>query len=239
MLKKLNLILFSGLIAIGLNVNAYAEDDFFEEEYIEESVEQPDEESEYADAVSTAALNDYEVSGSLFERITSLEQEKVVMQLEKERAQLDLELERLNAEKVKLQMDLDTLSGRAEQQQQELQMAKTQIEMQTEKLRKQLEAPSFVYEEIDEEEPEQEVYSKPQPKSQPKTQGSFSGRYKLVNVIGADNQLQATVEENGTGQTVRLSVGKEIDGYTVKSISLNDGIVFEKDGETETLNIGK
>jgi type IV pilus biogenesis protein PilP len=109
--------------------------------------------------------------------------------------------------------------------------------MQTEKLKRQLEAPSFVYDEIEEEEPIQQTYSKPQPKQQQSQ--AFSGKYKLVNVIGADNQLQATVEEIATGQSKRLAVGKEIDGYTVKSISLNEGIVFEKDGETETLNIGK
>ena len=229
MLKKLNLILFSGLIAIGLNVNAYAEDDFFEEEYIEESVEQPDEESEYADAVSTAALNDYEVSGSLFERITSLEQEKVVMQLEKERAQLDLELERLNAEKIKLQMELDTLSGRAEQQQQELEAAKTQLEIQTEKLKRQRES-------IETEDYEEPVAVKQQPK---KEETSIEKKYKLINVVGIDNQLQATLEDVTTGQNRRVSVGKELDGYIVKSISLNDGIIFEKDGESENLNIGK
>ena len=171
MLKKLNLILFSGLIAIGLNVNVYAEEEFFEDEIIEESVEEIDPESEYADAISTQALDDYVVSGSLFERITELEQEKVVMQLEKERAQLDLELERLNAEKIKLQMELDTLSGRAEQQQQELEAAKTQLEIQTEKLRRQKESI------------EDETYEQPVAvvKQQPE-ETSVGKKYKLINV---------------------------------------------------------
>ena len=61
----------------------------------------------------------------------------------------------------------------------------------------------------------------------------------MINVVGVDNQLQATIEEIATGQNKRISVGKELDGYIVKSISLNEGIVFEKDGETESLNIGK
>lgn len=229
MLKKLNLILFSALLVFGFNVVAYGEDAFIEEEYIEEVVE-PNPEEEYADAVSVNALNDYQVEGSLFERITNLEQEKVVMQLEKERAQLDLELERLNAEKIKLQMELDTLSGRAEQQQQELEAAKAQLEIQTERLRRQRDS-------LDEnEEVYSEVVEKPQPKRE---EANISKKYKLINVVGVDNQLQATIEDLSTGQNKRIAVGKELDGYIVTSISLNEGIVFEKDGVEESLNIGK
>ncbi len=229
MLKKLNLILFSALLVFGFNVVAYGEDAFIEEEYTEEVVE-PNPEEEYADAVSVNALNDYQVEGSLFERITNLEQEKVVMQLEKERAQLDLELERLNAEKIKLQMELDTLSGRAEQQQQELEAAKAQLEIQTERLRRQRDS-------LDEnEEVYAEVVEKPQPK---KEEANINKKYKLINVVGVDNQLQATIEDLSTGQNKRIAVGKELDGYIVTSISLNEGIVFEKDGVEESLNIGK
>lgn len=232
MFKKLSMILFSGFIAIGLNANVWAEDDMlYDDEFIEEEVvEEPtDEESELADEISVNALNNYNVEGSLFERITSLEQEKVVMQLEKERAQLDLELERLNAEKIKLQMELDTLSGRAEQQQHELEAAKAQLDIQTEKLRRQRE-------EIDREDTYEQPVEKPQPKRE---DTEITKKYKLINVVGVDNQLQATLEEISTGQNKRISVGKELDGYIVKSISLNDGIVFEKDGSEESLNIGK
>lgn len=208
-------ILLSVLIIFGFSVPSFSEE-FVEEEIITE---------ENADKISADALNNYEVSGSLFERITTLEQEKVVMQLEKERAQLDLELERLNAEKMKIQMELDTLSGRAEQQQQELEATKAQLEAQTEKLKRQLE-------EVEEEKPVEKTVKKVE-------SGNLSTQYKLVNVIGVGNQLQATLEEVSTGQNKRVSVGKQIDGYVVKSISLNDGIVFEKDGQEENINIGK
>lgn len=224
MLKKLNMILFSSLLIPGLNVQSYAEDEFIDDEFIEE-VQQ---DSDLADEVSMDALNNYVVEGSLFERITTLEQEKVVMQLEKERAQLDLELERLNAEKIKLQMELDTLSGRAEQQQHELEAAKAQLEIQTEKLKRQRDA-------IEEEDAAPVVE-----KTQAKVEDSnITKKYKLINVVGVDNQLQATIEEISTGQNKRIAVGKELDGYIVKSISLNDGIIFEKDGTEESLNIGK
>jgi len=127
MLKKLSFIIFSGVIVLGVNIACYAEE--YPEETIEETVQEfedepvsqydVDEDVEMADAVAAQTLNDYDFEGSLFEKITMLEQEKVVVQLEKERAQLDLELDRLNAERIKLQMELDTLSGRAEQQQNE------------------------------------------------------------------------------------------------------------------------
>ncbi len=223
MIKKLNIMILVSLFAVGMNTAAFAYSDFIEEDVIEANISDAD----LADQISADALLNYDESGSLFEQITVLEQEKVVAQLEKERAQLDLDLERLNAEKIKLQMELDTLSGRAEQQQHELEAAKAQLDIQTEKLKRQMDnldtQPAIV---VQKEPPKQE-------------ETDVSRKYKLVNVVGVGNQLQATVTEIATGQNKRIAVGKDLDGYVVKSISLNDGIVFEKDGETESLNIGK
>ena len=91
MLKKICFYLCFGVFCVCVGVNAYAEE--FEEVFIEER--SPDE-------ISAQALEDYQVEGSLFERITSLEQEKLVMQLEKDRIELDLALDRLNKEKIKV-----------------------------------------------------------------------------------------------------------------------------------------
>ena len=230
MWKKINIIMFSCFVALNFNVCSYAEE-YEEEELIEETeiVSDSDSDVQMADKISSQALNDYDASGSLFEKITLLEQEKIVVQLEKERAQLDLELDRLNAERIKLQMELDTLSGRAEQQQQELEAAKTQLEIQTEKLRQQ----KISAETSAGDEP---VVTKSRQQNE---ETSFNKKYKLINVFGVDNQLQATIEDLSSGQNKRIAVGKDVDGYIVKSISLNDGIVFEKDGNQESLNIGK
>ena len=225
MLKKLNLFVLFISLVVGVNCGAYAVDDFVNEEYVEENID-----VDYADQMSANALLAYDVNGSLFEKITTLEQEKVVAQLEKERAQLDLDLERLNAEKIKLQMELDTLSGRAEQQQHELEAAKAQLDIQTEKLKRQMEI-------LDETPVSAPVATAKAPER--KEESSVSKKYKLINVVGVGNQLQATIADITTGQNKRIAVGKDLDGYIVKSISLNDGIVFEKDGETESLNIGK
>ena len=184
--------------------------------------------------VSADAIADYQVEGSLFQQITDLEQEKVLMQLEKERAQLDLELDRLAAEKIKLHMEIDTLSGRAEQQQQQIETEKAKLEAEALRLEREKErllaaetetSSFFVGESI---------------KAEPiKTEADLSKKYKLVNVIGAGNQLQATFTDLTTGQTKRLGVGKSLEGYTVKSISLDEGVVFVKDGDTQTLNVAK
>ena len=247
MLKKIKLLLVSLMIVSGAFCNyAIAKDDFIDDEVVEiEELAEPeyieeeavasepneiDEQEEMADQVSLNALNDYQVEGSLFEKITMLEQDKVVLQLEKERAQLDLELERLNAERMKLQMELDTLSGRAEQQQQELEVAKAQLEAQAEQLKRQkasLESQPVVPVSRTVQAPQKQEYD------------SLSAKYKLINIGGVGNQLQATIQEISSGQNKRVFVGKDLDGYIIKSISLNDGIVFEKDGQSENLNIGK
>ena len=195
---------------------------------VDEEIVDVDMEQMSADAVAA-----YQVDGSLFQQITDLEQEKVLMQLEKERAQLDLELDRLAAEKIKLHMEIDTLSGRAEQQQQEIETQKAKLEAEAARIEREKESwlaaaeersaartTSFAKESV--EEPAVDI----------------TKNYRLVNVIGAGAQLQATVEDLSSGQSKRVSVGKTLDGFTVKSISLYDGIVFVgPDGATQTLNV--
>ncbi len=226
MLKKINTFLLSITLIFGMIgvSNAESYDDYDDDEYEEETID-----VESADAVSANALENYSVDGSLFQQITNLEQEKVVMQLEKERAQLDLELERLNAERMKIQMEQNTLSGRAQQQQQEINAIKAQLQAQAEKINQQ----ARIIERDDDE--IEEIIEKPK-KREVKP---VNTRYKLINVVGIGNQLQATIQDTSIGQNKRIAVGKDLDGYIVKSISLNDGIVLEKDGETEYINIGK
>ena len=155
------------------------------------------------------------------------------MQLEKERAQLDLELDRLAAEKIKLHMEIDTLSGRAEQAAAELETEKAKLAAEAARLAREKEA-------LESEDYEPKATAR---RSSAKaadvdvSDNDLSGKYKLVNVIGAGNQLQATIVDMNTGQNKRISVGKTLDGFTVKSISLDDGVVFVRDGEIQTLNI--
>lgn len=182
---------------------------------------------------SADAIADYQVQGSLFQQITDLEQEKVLMQLEKERAQLDLELDRLAAEKIKLHMEIDTLSGRAEQQQQEIETQKAKLEAEAVRIEREKEAML-----AEKAEPAAGVKPSTKAVAAAPMSSDIAKSYKLVNVVGAGNQLQATVADLNSGQTKRISVGKKLDNWTVKSISLDDGIVFvNPDGEVQNLNV--
>ena len=183
---------------------------------------------------SADAIEDYQVDGSLFQQITDLEQEKVLMQLEKERAQLNLDLDRLAAEKIKLHMEIDTLSGRAEQQQQEFETERARLEAEAKRLEMEKESMMNRQQEVQNNKPaKQQSFVAEEPKDV-----EIEKNYKLLNVFGAGSQLQATVQDLSNGQNKRISVGKELDGYTVKSISLDEGVVFIKDGEIQTLNVG-
>lgn len=223
MLNKKVLMFFIGLIAV-CPIGARADTDLD----IDVEVEQMDS----GDDIVVDAINNYQVEGSLFQQITDLEQEKVLMQLEKERAQLNLDLDRLAAEKIKLHLEIDALSGRAENQQQELETEKARLVAEAEKIERERTAL-------------EEAAANPAPVRTTSSVNtntddgdtSISDRYRLINVIGAGAQLQATLEDTNTGQTKRMRVGNSLDGYVIKSISLDDGVVFVKDGATQTLNI--
>lgn len=190
--------------------------------------------------LSANAVAAYDIEGSLFQQITNLEQEKVLMELEKERAQLDLELDRLAAEKIKLHMEIDSLSGRAEQQQQELENAQAKLEAEAQRLEREKEALAAQTEELESRSATTtttSVTTNNNTESVPVVQ--FDKKYRLINVIGAGNQLQATIQDLNTGQNKTISVGKVLDGYTVKSISVEDGIVFDNGDNSQTLNISK
>ena len=210
-----------GLIFCGAISNAFAAVDVVEE--IDVDMEE----------ISADAVAGYDVDGSLFQQITDLEQEKVLMQLEKERAQLDLELDRLAAEKIKLHMEIDTLSGRAEQQQQEIETQKAKLEAEAARIEREKE--SWL---ADLEEQKSAKATSVLKTADEEPEIDIAKKYRLVNVVGAGAQLQATVEDLNTGQSKRISVGKSLDGLTVKSISLYDGVVVvDKNGNTQNLNV--
>lgn len=240
---KLFGLLFGLFAVFSMPVMSYADDDF------ENLVEEDSYDyltNDAADDLSAMSVAGYDVDGSVFQKITDLEQQKVLMELEKERAQLDLDLDRLAAEKIKLQMEMDTLSGRAEQEQQILQNEKAKLEAEAARIEAEKKALIAAA--------ENETYAAPVATNSAKKSQSakkkpiveenqdedwvdISSLYKLVNVMGAGNQLQATLSDLETGQTKRVTVGKKINGFVVKSISLEDGVVFSKDGETQNLNI--
>ncbi len=223
-----NKMMFLGVFAFACMACANVRADVIDE--IDEVVEIED--IDDLNEQSAAAVSNYDVSGSLFQQITDLEQEKVLMQLEKERAQLDLELDRLAAEKIRLHMEIETLSGRAEQAQAEIDAEKAKLEAEAARLAKEkenLQSQSVTTSRRDRADNSSDDEN---------SDVDLNEMYRLVNVFGAGSQLQATVADLSSGQNKRLSVGKTLDGFTVKSISLDDGVVFVKDGVTQSLNVG-
>ncbi len=243
--NKLFGLLLAALAICVVPYTSYAEDDDYELDEDISFVDSGEEfdEGDASDTLSASAVANYNVDGSVFQQITDLEQEKVLMELEKERAQLDLDLDRLAAEKIKLQMEMDTLSGRAEQEQQILQNEKSRLEAEAAKIEQEKRALAEAAEsDMVPTKYKQETTKKSSSKKVAKEDTdeedeNIASMYKLVNVMGAGDQLQATLSDLETGQTKRVSVGKVINGFTVKSISLEDGVVFSKDGETQNLNI--
>lgn len=129
-------------------------------------------------------------------------------------------------------MEIDTLSGRAEQQQQEIETQKAKLEAEAARIEKEKES---LLAEINEEKSARSSVSFAEPEE---AETDLAKKYRLVNVIGAGAQLQATIEDLNSGQSKRISVGKPLDGFTVKSISLYDGVVFVgPDGKTQNLNV--
>ncbi|HNY25143.1 MAG TPA: type IV pilus biogenesis protein PilP [Alphaproteobacteria bacterium] len=191
-------------------------------------------ENQEADKMSADAISDYNADGSVFQKITDLEQQKVIMQLQKEKAQIDLDMDRLASEKEKLRMEMETLSSNTEQQKQALADERAKLEEEAARIEKQKQSASV-------QNNNQTKSSAPvaRAKDDEEKEEAISDMYKLIDIIGIDNQLQATLENLENGQHKKISVGKVLDGYTIKSISLDDGVVFQKDDITENLNISK
>lgn len=242
MLKKILLCFVFFMTVVGCNAYAEYEDEIdMEEEVFVGSVddivaEEPEEDVvKNAEKTAASALENYNISDSLFERITNLEQEKIIVQLETERARMDLDLERLNAERAKLQGENE--AKQIEVKAQELEIEKDQLAQMKEEMEKQMAQMKQQMDSLRSDYNNMPLPDVATPK--PVENYSVATKYQILNIIGVGNQVQATIKDLSNGQNRRIAVGNIIDGHRIKSISLNDGIVFEKDGFSENLNVGK
>ncbi|MCL1902018.1 MAG: type IV pilus biogenesis protein PilP [Alphaproteobacteria bacterium] len=171
----------------------------------------------------------------VFMQIADLEQEKVLLQLEKEKAQIMLELDRMAIEQQRIRAD--SVENKSAAEIERLETLNTRLEREKETLQEQIDklkaearaAPR---------EAATATAAAAQAEEEAAPTLHISQRYRLIDIVGAGRQLQATVEDLKTGQRKRVVVGRQIDGYDVKSISLDDGIVFMRDGVAESLNVG-
>lgn len=182
--------------------------------------------------ISDEAVLNYNTEDSLFKKITDLEQEKVLIQLKKEKAQLELDLERVNSEKKKLNIEMENLVNMEEKQKQDLEQEKERLAQEKASLEE--EKQRFVS--------QKNSYSNSNSKAENKVLkrlDDISSIYKLIDIVGVGSELQAKIEDLRTGGQKKVSVGKVVDGFEIKSISLDEGIVFIKNDETQVLNISK
>ena len=135
-------------------------------------------------------------------------------------------------------MEIDELSGRAEQQQQELENAQAKLEAEAAKLEREKEQLQAQTEEMQSRAASVQTSSSSS-ESTDQSAINFDDQYRLLNVVGLGSQLQAKIENLNTGQTKTISVGKDVDGYVVQSISLDEGVVFSNGKDVQTLNITK
>ncbi|MCL1785917.1 MAG: type IV pilus biogenesis protein PilP [Alphaproteobacteria bacterium] len=178
----------------------------------------------------------------VFQQIADFEQERILLQLEREKAQLMLDLDRMALEQARLRADAANISERGspevqrlEEENQKLERAMKKMELEKEKLEEKLLNP--------EDAAATDAKGAARSAKAAGKSAEDSGplpifkRFRLVEIVGVNRQLQATVEDLVTGQKRRVQVGHKIDGYDVKSISLDEGVVFVKDGAQESLTV--
>lgn len=176
-------------------------------------------------AFAESGINEYDPSSSMFQKITDLEQEKILLQLEKEKAQLNLEMDRMAAEKARIKNEMEEMSNAMESKEKALEEERKRLEIEKQRLDAQRRNTGNAYQ------PAKQL--PPEPEQVPPIQE----KYHLIEIVGAGRQLFATIEDEKSGQRKKVSVGKELDGFRVESVSLDDGIVLSKDGQTVTLGI--
>lgn len=181
-----------------------------------------------ASAAVSKEADAYNPSGSMFEKITDLEQKKVLWQLEKENAQMQLEMDRMEAERARIKNEMDSMNDDQNTQTQALELERQRLEVEKQKLEAQKKNMSSAQAQSKNTAAE----SAPEPEATP-----IQEKYRLVEIVGAGRQLIATLEDNKTGQRKKISVGKDVEGYNVDSVSLDEGVVLSKDGEVQTLGV--
>jgi type IV pilus biogenesis protein PilP len=177
----------------------------------------------------------------VFLQIADFEQERILLQLEKEKMQLVLDIDRMAVEQARLRADASRFVQEENEEVRRLAAENQRLEREMERLARDKERLEERLENARENAP-QEARSQRPPAAAPEPEEPghvpIFQRFALLEIVGVGRQLQATIEDLNTGQKRRVWVGRGIDGYDVLSISLDDGVVFSRDGVTESLTIG-
>ena len=74
-------------------------------------------------------------------------------------------------------------------------------------------------------------------KSQNKNLIQHNHKYKLIKIIGSDENLRAVVVENSSNRKKFIVIGGLVDGAVVKSVSVDGEIIVEKDDIVKKLDV--
>ena len=184
-------------------------------------------------AVAARADYFYVDTRPVFQQIAELEQERILLQLERERIQLMLDMDRMVAEQQRLRGDV--IRGGDSDEIRRLEQENARLESANDRLSARLDA---LESQVREGAPTVATAARPAQVAEP-TNLSIVQQFRLLEIVGAGHQLQATIEDTQTGQRIRARVGREIGGYMITSISLDEGVAFMRDGVRETLTIGR
>ncbi len=189
----------------------------------------------------TLNLNEFDEGSSLFQRISDMEQEKVLMKLEMEQARMELDMDKLMSEKIRLQREMEQMQKDTEEETRKAEAEKKKIEQ--EKARLEQERQAFEEEkrnQINRSLSEVAVSTSTQQQVQEEVNEGekLSDTYRVLDIYGAGNELFVTIENMKNTQKRKLQVGKQLpNGYEVKSISLDDGVTFKKGNDSQTLGV--
>jgi type IV pilus biogenesis protein PilP len=180
---------------------------------------------------------------SVFQRIADFEQERILLQLETEKARLMLDLDRMALEQSRLRADAANFTVRDNEEVRQLENEIRQLERENQRLEREKERLEDRLANAGTTAPQQDARGRQTAAAargttrEPEDLGGLPifQKFRLLEIVGVGRQLQATIEDLNTGQRRRVSAGHGIDGYQIQSISLDDGIVFVKDGVTQNL----
>ncbi|MDR1697168.1 MAG: hypothetical protein LBR41_03035 [Rickettsiales bacterium] len=172
----------------------------------------------------TATADSFEPADSVFQQIALLEQDKILMQLEKEKSQLELDLDRIAAERVRLQLEIDALAGNIDSEMEALEQERQRLAAEKERLDQERKAA-------------QTGSASAALSDEGKKTGAAVSGYRLLEIIGAGNQLQAMVENLETHQRRPVFVGSELDGAIVRSVSFAEGVVLDNNGDISLIGM--
>jgi hypothetical protein len=156
----------------------------------------------------------------IFKTITDLERQSILLKLQTEKMKLIKDQEKLNMELSKIRLEQKKLER-------SLEMAEKGIPM--EQIEEELVASSSSS--------SSSSNSSSSSKKEKKDEFKVTEKYSVTNVKGTGGEFIVTIKEKDTQRNIQIKPGTTLEnGYKISRITQNEGIVFEKGGDTQRLS---